>query len=148
QRRLAVRGAQVERPHVGGPFRVRGTRRQRQPGHGEQGGSRSRAGRAGRGRDWRGAAAPGECHSLAPFGTLGQALIRPTNSSFCEAPMASVAIKVPGVGESITEGILARWLKPDGSAVAAGEPLFELETDKATTIVPAPAAGTLKIRVK
>jgi 2-oxoglutarate dehydrogenase E2 component (dihydrolipoamide succinyltransferase) len=61
--------------------------------------------------------------------------------------MASVPIKVPGVGESISEGILARWLKPDGSAVKAGEPLFELETDKASTVVPAESSGTLKIEV-
>ena len=53
--------------------------------------------------------------------------------------MAAVPITVPGVGESITEGILARWLKPDGAAVKAGEPLFELETDKASNVVPAPA---------
>jgi 2-oxoglutarate dehydrogenase E2 component (dihydrolipoamide succinyltransferase) len=59
--------------------------------------------------------------------------------------MATVPIKVPGVGESITEGILARWLKPNGSAVKAGEPLFELETDKASTVVPAESSGTLKI---
>ena len=51
------------------------------------------------------------------------------------------------VGESITEGILARWLKPDGASVKAGEPLFELETDKATSIVPAPSSGVLKIAV-
>jgi 2-oxoglutarate dehydrogenase E2 component (dihydrolipoamide succinyltransferase) len=44
--------------------------------------------------------------------------------------MAAVPITVPGVGESITEGILARWLKSDGSLVKAGEPLFELETDR------------------
>src|SRR5205807_9685487 len=59
--------------------------------------------------------------------------------------MADVAITVPGVGESITEGILARWLKPDGSAVKAGEPVFELETDKASNVVPAPASGVLKV---
>jgi len=59
--------------------------------------------------------------------------------------MATVPIKVPSVGESITEGILARWLKPDGSAVKAGEPLFELETDKASTPVPAESSGVLKI---
>jgi 2-oxoglutarate dehydrogenase E2 component (dihydrolipoamide succinyltransferase) len=59
--------------------------------------------------------------------------------------MSSVAIKVPSVGESITEGILARWLKPDGSKVQAGEPLFELETDKASSVVPAPGSGVLKI---
>jgi len=59
--------------------------------------------------------------------------------------MATVPIQVPSVGESISEGILARWLKPDGSAVEAGEPLFELETDKTTAVVPAGAAGVLKI---
>ena len=61
--------------------------------------------------------------------------------------MAVVPITVPGVGESITEGILARWLKPDGSLVQSGEPLFELETDKASTVVPAATAGLLKIAV-
>jgi 2-oxoglutarate dehydrogenase E2 component (dihydrolipoamide succinyltransferase) len=58
--------------------------------------------------------------------------------------MAAVPITVPGVGESITEGILARWLKPDGSLVQSGEPLFELETDKATSVVPAPGTGVLR----
>jgi 2-oxoglutarate dehydrogenase E2 component (dihydrolipoamide succinyltransferase) len=61
--------------------------------------------------------------------------------------MAAVPITVPGVGESITEGILSRWLKSDGAAVRAGEPLFELETDKATSVVPATASGVLKIAV-
>ena len=61
--------------------------------------------------------------------------------------MPAVPITVPGVGESISEGILARWLKSDGSAVKAGEPLFELETDKASTPVPASATGILKIGV-
>lgn len=62
--------------------------------------------------------------------------------------MAAVPITVPGVGESISEGILARWLKSDGASVKSGEPLFELETDKASTDVPAPSAGILKITVK
>jgi 2-oxoglutarate dehydrogenase E2 component (dihydrolipoamide succinyltransferase) len=62
--------------------------------------------------------------------------------------MAAISIKVPSVGESITEGILSRWLKPDGSSVKAGEPLFELETDKATNVVPAPASGVLKAAVE
>ncbi len=61
--------------------------------------------------------------------------------------MATVSIAVPGVGESITEGILSKWLKPDGATVKAGEPLFELETDKASTVVPAPSTGMLKIGV-
>jgi len=61
--------------------------------------------------------------------------------------MAVVPITVPGVGESISEGILARWLKPDGAAVKSGDPLFELETDKASNVVPAPSSGVLKIAV-
>jgi len=60
----------------------------------------------------------------------------------------SVEIKVPSVGESITEGVLSRWLKQDGDAVRSGEPLFELETDKATQEVPSPADGVLSISVK
>src|SRR5690242_15467873 len=61
--------------------------------------------------------------------------------------MAAIPITVPGVGESITEGILARWLKPDGSVVKAGEPLFELETDKASNVVAAATSGVLKVNV-
>src|SRR5215471_7270501 len=60
----------------------------------------------------------------------------------------SVEIKVPSVGESITEGILSRWLKKDGDAVRSGEPLFELETEKATTEVPSPVDGVLSISTK
>jgi 2-oxoglutarate dehydrogenase E2 component (dihydrolipoamide succinyltransferase) len=57
----------------------------------------------------------------------------------------SVEIKVPSVGESITEGTIARWLKPNGAAVKANEPVCELETDKATTEVMAPSSGRLAI---
>src|SRR6516165_2871401 len=56
----------------------------------------------------------------------------------------AVELKVPSVGESITEGTLARWLKPDGAAVRAGEPVFELETDKASQEVAAPEGGVLR----
>jgi 2-oxoglutarate dehydrogenase E2 component (dihydrolipoamide succinyltransferase) len=52
------------------------------------------------------------------------------------------------VGESISEGILSRWLKNDGESVHAGDPLFELETDKASSVVPAPSSGVLKIQTK
>jgi 2-oxoglutarate dehydrogenase E2 component (dihydrolipoamide succinyltransferase) len=60
----------------------------------------------------------------------------------------AVDVKVPSVGEAVTEGVVSRWLKPDGAAVRANEPLYELETDKATTEVSSPAAGVLKIAVK
>ena len=52
-------------------------------------------------------------------------------------------IKVPTLGESITEATVAKWFKAVGEAIAADEPLVELETDKVTVEVPAPAAGVL-----
>ena len=59
----------------------------------------------------------------------------------------AVNIVVPSVGESITEGTIAQWLKKDGDAVQADEPVFELETEKATTSVAAPSSGRLVIAV-
>jgi 2-oxoglutarate dehydrogenase E2 component (dihydrolipoamide succinyltransferase) len=52
-------------------------------------------------------------------------------------------IKVPTLGESVTTATIARWLKQPGDAVVADEPLVELETDKVTVEVNAPAAGKL-----
>src|SRR3954462_1979889 len=52
-------------------------------------------------------------------------------------------IVVPEVGESIVEARVARWMKNVGDAVALGDPLVELETDKVNLEVPAPAAGVL-----
>ncbi|GEM_PF-5276128 len=59
----------------------------------------------------------------------------------------AVEIKVPAVGESITDGTIARWLKANGAVVKANEPVCEVETDKATTEVMAPAGGQLSIAV-
>ena len=56
-------------------------------------------------------------------------------------------VVVPEVGESVSSGILASWLKEDGETVSEGDELFELETDKATLAVPAPADGVLSIQV-
>ena len=52
-------------------------------------------------------------------------------------------VKVPALGESITEGTLAQWLKKPGEAVAADEAIVSLETDKVSVEVPSPVAGTL-----
>ncbi len=52
-------------------------------------------------------------------------------------------IRVPALGESVTEATVAQWFKKPGDAVTADEPLVELETDKVTLEVPAPASGTL-----
>jgi 2-oxoglutarate dehydrogenase E2 component (dihydrolipoamide succinyltransferase) len=52
-------------------------------------------------------------------------------------------IRVPNLGESIVEATVGQWFKQTGDAVSAAEPLVELETDKVTVEVPAPAAGVL-----
>ncbi|MCZ6511465.1 MAG: 2-oxoglutarate dehydrogenase complex dihydrolipoyllysine-residue succinyltransferase [Alphaproteobacteria bacterium] len=56
-----------------------------------------------------------------------------------------VDVTVPDMGESITEGTVGRWLKQIGDAVAVDEALVEIETDKVTAELPAPAAGTLSV---
>jgi len=52
-------------------------------------------------------------------------------------------IRVPTLGESVTEATIGKWFKKVGDTIAADEPLVELETDKVTVEVPAPASGTL-----
>ena len=52
-------------------------------------------------------------------------------------------VKVPTLGESVTEATVGQWLKKPGEAVAADEPIVSLETDKVAVDVPAPAAGTM-----
>ena len=55
----------------------------------------------------------------------------------------TIEIKVPALGESVTEATVGQWFKKPGDAVNADEPLVELETDKVTVEVPAPSAGVL-----
>jgi 2-oxoglutarate dehydrogenase E2 component (dihydrolipoamide succinyltransferase) len=55
----------------------------------------------------------------------------------------SVEIRVPSLGESVTEATVGQWLKKPGDAVKVDEPLVELETDKVNVDVPSPIAGTL-----
>ena len=59
------------------------------------------------------------------------------------AAAQSVTVQVPTLGESVTEATVATWFKKPGDAVAADEMLCELETDKVSVEVPAPAAGVL-----
>src|SRR5690348_1779224 len=56
----------------------------------------------------------------------------------------STNIKVPPMGESVTEATVARWFKKEGDAVKRDEPLLELETDKVTVEVPSPADGAIE----
>ncbi|MDF2143692.1 2-oxoglutarate dehydrogenase, E2 component, dihydrolipoamide succinyltransferase [Knoellia sp. p5-6-4] len=52
-------------------------------------------------------------------------------------------VKMPALGESVTEGTVTRWLKAEGDEVAVDEPLLEVSTDKVDTEIPSPVAGTL-----
>jgi len=56
-----------------------------------------------------------------------------------------VEIRIPTLGESVSEGVIVRWIKHDGDAVRLDEPLLELETDKATVEIPATAGGVLHV---
>ena len=52
-------------------------------------------------------------------------------------------VKLPALGESVTEGTVTQWLKSVGDEVAVDEPLLEVSTDKVDTEIPSPVAGTL-----
>ena len=56
---------------------------------------------------------------------------------------SEVSVILPALGESVTEGVITRWLKSVGDAVDADEPLVEISTDKVDTEIPAPVSGTL-----
>src|SRR5206468_11751568 len=56
----------------------------------------------------------------------------------------SVAVSMPQLGESVTEGTVTRWLKKEGEHVTVDEPLLEVSTDKVDTEIPSPATGILR----
>lgn len=72
----------------------------------------------------------------------------PVTSATAPAASTSLDVKVPTVGESITEVTLSRWIKKDGDQVAMDEAIAELESDKATFELTAEKAGILKTLVK
>src|SRR5512138_398972 len=55
-----------------------------------------------------------------------------------------IPLKVPSLGESVTQATIGAWLKKEGDSVQADEPLVEVESEKATVALPAPAAGVLR----
>ncbi|MBO0948218.1 2-oxoglutarate dehydrogenase complex dihydrolipoyllysine-residue succinyltransferase [Fibrella forsythiae] len=69
----------------------------------------------------------------------------PAAAPSAPASASTVEVKIPSVGESITEVTIAAWNKQDGDTVAMDETLCELESDKATFELPAEVAGTLRI---
>jgi 2-oxoglutarate dehydrogenase E2 component (dihydrolipoamide succinyltransferase) len=56
----------------------------------------------------------------------------------------AIPLKVPSLGESVTQASVGTWLKNEGDVVQADEPLVEVESEKATVALPAPAAGVLR----
>src|SRR5512146_231355 len=56
----------------------------------------------------------------------------------------SIQLKVPSLGESVTQATIGAWLKKEGDPVQADEPLVEVESEKATVALPAPASGVLR----
>jgi pyruvate dehydrogenase E2 component (dihydrolipoamide acetyltransferase) len=57
--------------------------------------------------------------------------------------MVSTTVRMPALGESVTEGTITRWLKAEGDQIAVDEPLLEVSTDKVDTEIPSPVAGTV-----
>ncbi|MBP1686900.1 MAG: sucB [Deltaproteobacteria bacterium] len=57
----------------------------------------------------------------------------------------AIEVRIPTLGESVTEGVIVRWMKADGEVVQVDEPLLELETDKASVEIPAERSGVLTI---
>jgi 2-oxoglutarate dehydrogenase E2 component (dihydrolipoamide succinyltransferase) len=57
----------------------------------------------------------------------------------------AVDVQIPALGESISEGVIVRWIKHSGDVVTVDEPLFELETDKASVEIPAPSGGRIEV---
>src|SRR6266853_1364614 len=58
--------------------------------------------------------------------------------------MANTVVKMPQLGESVSEGTIGRWLKQPGDRVERDEPLVEIQTDKVNAEVPSPVAGILQ----
>ena len=93
--------------------------------------------------DGSGAAAP-----AAPAAAAAPAAPAPAAAPAAPAPSAGaddgVAVTMPALGESVTEGTVTTWLKAEGDTVEQDEPILEVSTDKVDTEVPAPASGVLQ----
>ncbi|WP_371164554.1 2-oxoglutarate dehydrogenase, E2 component, dihydrolipoamide succinyltransferase [Buchananella felis] len=103
--------------------------------------------------DGSGAAAPAEQAAPAPAPTPAEPVAAAPAAEAPAAPAAdapaaapageATEVKMPALGESVTEGTVTRWLKAVGERVEADEPLLEVSTDKVDTEVPSPVSGTL-----
>ncbi|MDB5011023.1 MAG: 2-oxoglutarate dehydrogenase, subunit, dihydrolipoamide succinyltransferase [Mucilaginibacter sp.] len=95
-----------------------------------------------------GAAAPTASSAPAAVAAVSETATQPASTVNPDAGASTTEIKVPAVGESITEVTLSRWIKKDGDTVAMDEAIAELESDKATFELTAEKAGTLKTLAK
>ncbi len=91
-----------------------------------------------------GSAEAAKADESAPSARTQEAAAAPAPAAESTGDTSSLEMKVPPVGESITEVTLSRWLKKDGEAVEMDEAIAELESDKATFELTAEKAGTLK----
>ena len=93
------------------------------------------------------ASAPAAAPAAAPV-EAPAAPAAPATPAPAPAPAQGTEVRMPALGESVTEGTVTTWLKAVGDAVDADEPLLEVSTDKVDSEVPAPVAGFLtEIRV-
>ena len=94
------------------------------------------------------AAAPAAAPIAAPAAPAPAAPVAAAPAAPAAAPAQGTEVRMPALGESVTEGTVTTWLKAVGDAVDADEPLLEVSTDKVDSEVPAPVAGFLaEIRV-
>src|SRR5215212_9018686 len=81
-------------------------------------------------------------------GVLSRIVVGEDETAAPSAGGEGTAVKMPALGESVTEGTVTRWLKQVGDTIEVDEPLLEVSTDKVDTEIPSPVAGTvLEIRV-
>ena len=93
-------------------------------------------------------AAPAAAPIAAPAAPAPAAPVAAAPATPAAAPAQGTEVRMPALGESVTEGTVTTWLKAVGDAVDADEPLLEVSTDKVDSEVPAPVAGFLaEIRV-
>ena len=94
-----------------------------------------------------GAVAPpsdaGNGATAPPAASPPPASARRSRGQAAAAPAETVDGTLPAMGESVTEGVVSRWLRHEGDRVTAGEPIVEVTTDKVDAEVPAPVSGTL-----
>lgn len=88
--------------------------------------------------------APAAEEQAAPAAESAPAESAPAEQSAPAASSDATEVKLPELGESVTEGTITRWLKAVGDDVAVDEPLLEISTDKVDTEIPSPVAGTLQ----